>query len=100
MRTRIRMLLITSSRIAAGRWREWKLPGAARAYPVWVDWADRVWLSDWGSNSIIRFDPVPQRFDAVASGADAAGDRPIMGRDGEVWAAQSVRGRLVRLPDP
>jgi virginiamycin B lyase len=85
---------------SSGRWREWKLPGAARAYAVWVDSADRVWLSDWGSNSIIRFDPASERFDAVASGADAAGVRQIMGRAGEVWAAESSRDRLVRLPDP
>ena len=82
------------------RWREWKLPGAAHAYAVWVDAADRVWLSDWGSSSILRFDPGAERFVTVDPGGSAAGVRQIMGRAGEVWAAESPRDRLVRLPDP
>jgi virginiamycin B lyase len=80
-------------------WHEWALPGAARAYAVWVDQADRVWLSDWASNSIVRFDPLSQRFEAFASDRPGAAVRQIMGRAGEVWAAESAHSRLVMIPD-
>ena len=36
-----------------GEWSEWALSGAdSRAYVVYVDEADRVWLTDFGSHSI------------------------------------------------
>ena len=81
---------------SSSHWREWKLPGTARAYAVWVDSSDRVWLSDWSTNSIVRFDPVSERFETAGT---AAGVRQILGRPGEVWAAESGSDRLVRLPD-
>jgi len=83
---------------ATSSWREWALPGTARAYAVWVDSADHVWLSDWSANSIVRFDPVSERFATFALDPGAA-VRQIMGRAGEVWAGESARDRLVRLPD-
>ena len=43
-----------------GEWSEWALPGAdPRAYAVYVDEAERVWLTDFGSNSIVLFEPEP-----------------------------------------
>jgi virginiamycin B lyase len=81
---------------SSSSWREWKLPGTARAYAVWVDSVDRVWLSDWSTNSIVRFDPASERFE---TGSTAAGVRQILGRTGEVWAAESGSDRLVRLPN-
>lgn len=83
---------------ASSSWREWALPGTARAYAVWVDSGDHVWLSDWSTNSIVRFDPATERFETPEPGA-TAGVREIMGRAGEVWAAESGSDRLVRLPD-
>ncbi|HEY4038923.1 MAG TPA: lyase, partial [Burkholderiaceae bacterium] len=80
------------------KWREWALPGTARTYAVWVDAGDRVWLSDWSTNSLVRFDPASERFESPAAGA-TAGVREIMGRAGEVWAAESGSDRLVQLPD-
>jgi virginiamycin B lyase len=81
---------------SSSSWREWRLPGTARAYAVWVDSSDHVWLSDWSTNSIVRFDPASESF---ATGGTGAGVRQIMGRAGEVWAAESGSDRLVRLPD-
>ena len=49
---------------AARNWREWKLPGNAHAYAVWVDDKDKVWLTDWSTNAIVRFDPVSEKFDS------------------------------------
>ena len=43
---------------ATGRWREWRLPGASpMPYAVYVDETDIVWLSDFGANALVRFDP-------------------------------------------
>ena len=44
------------------RWREWRLPGAAQPYAVYVDDRDIVWLTDFAASAIVRFDPVTQRF--------------------------------------
>ena len=38
-------------------WKQWKLPGENRTYAVWVDLDDKIWLSEWGANAIVRFDP-------------------------------------------
>ena len=43
-------------------WREWKLPGSAHAYSVWVDDHDKVWLTDWSTNAIVRFDPITREI--------------------------------------
>ena len=80
-----------------GSWREWKLPGDARAYAVWVDPDDVVWLSDSGANAIVRFDPRTQAFTAYASDRPGANVREILGRAGETWAAESGTDRLVRI---
>ena len=56
-----------------GSWREWRLPGLVgvdasqktpvpvggppRAYAVYVDEHDLVWLTDFGANALVRFDP-------------------------------------------
>src|SRR5215211_4819718 len=43
---------------ATRRWREWRLPGSApQPYAVYVDDRDVVWLSDFGANALVRFDP-------------------------------------------
>ena len=43
---------------ADGSWKAWKLPGGApRTYAVYVDEKDKVWLTDFGANAIVRFDP-------------------------------------------
>ncbi|HSW23559.1 MAG TPA: lyase, partial [Burkholderiaceae bacterium] len=46
------------ARIAGGLWKTWKLPGdGPRTYAVYVDDKDMVWLSDFGANALLRFDP-------------------------------------------
>jgi virginiamycin B lyase len=79
-------------------WREWKLPGAARAYSVWVDDKDKVWLTDWSTNAIVRFDPVTEKFDSFPSNRDQANVRQMLGRSGEAWGAESGVDRLVMVP--
>ncbi len=79
---------------ATRRWREWRLPGPAQPYAVYVDDEDVVWLTDFGRSAIVRFDPRTQRFTRVPlrAGADV---RQLLGRPGEVWGAESGADRLV-----
>ena len=80
----------------SAQWREWRLPGdGPQAYAVFVDEHDLVWLSDWGSNSLVVFDPELETFRSVALPDDGADVRQILGRPGEVWAAESGADALV-----
>jgi virginiamycin B lyase len=81
---------------ATGRWREWRLPGAApMAYAVYVDEKDAVWLTDFGSNAIVRFDPRSEKFTRVVLPSSPAEVRQLHGRPGEIWAAESGVDKLV-----
>ena len=82
---------------ASKTWREWKLPGDARAYSVWVDPDDHVWLTDWSTNSIVRFDPATEKFASYPSDREGANVRQMLGRAGEAWGAESGTDRLVRI---
>lgn len=75
---------------AANTWRQWKLPGnAPRCYAVYVDERDQVWASDFGANSVVRFDSAREAFDSVAFPRESASVRQILGRRGEVWLPES-----------
>ena len=78
------------------RWREWKLPGSAQPYAVYVDDRDVVWLTDFGASAIVRFDPAKQRFVQfrLRTGANV---RQLLGRPGIVWGAESGADRLVSI---
>lgn len=69
-------------------------PGARpQAYAVYVDEADRVWVSEWSQNALLRFDPASETFESFPHpGADV---RQILGRPGEVWGAMSGQDKLV-----
>ncbi len=82
----------------SGDWREWRLPGPAPlAYAVYVDELDFVWVTDWGSNSIVRFDPATEVFDSYPVPTADAGIRQLLGREGELWGAESATDKLVVL---
>jgi virginiamycin B lyase len=79
-----------------GEWQEWDLPGTApRAYSLYVDELDQVWLSDFGANTILRFDPESQSFESFALFGSPANVRQLLGREGEVWGAESADDQLV-----
>jgi len=81
---------------ATGRWREWRLPGAApMAYAVYVDGTDTVWLSDFGSNALVRFDPKTEAFTRVPLPSPSAAVRQLHGRPGELWGAESAVDKLI-----
>ena len=84
---------------ATRTWREWKLPGNAHTYSVWVDDRDKVWLTDWSVErdraSSIRSPRSSKRSDPTASNANV---RQMLGRAGEAWGAESGTDRLVMVP--
>jgi virginiamycin B lyase len=79
---------------ATRKWREWRVPGPAQIYAVYVDDKDMVWLTDFGRSGLWRFAPASGKFTRVPlrSGANV---RQLLGRPGEVWGAESGTDRLV-----
>jgi virginiamycin B lyase len=79
-------------------WKEWKLPGAnPMAYAVYVDDQDIVWLTDFGANAIVRFDPRTETFSSYPHPQPNAAVRQILGRPGEVWGAMSGQDKLLLI---
>lgn len=86
---------------ARDAWREWPLPGdRPRPYAVYVDEHDAVWLSDFGANALVRFDPFQERFDVFPLPSSPANVRQLLGRPGEVWGAESGVDQLVVVREP
>ena len=80
----------------AEEWMEWQLPGnRPQTYAVYVDEQDIVWLSDFGGNAIVRFDPETERFQVFELPSNGAAVRQILGREGEIWGAESGTDKLV-----
>jgi virginiamycin B lyase len=80
----------------AKRWREWRVPGDdPMIYAVYVDERDKVWLTDFGANALWRFDPATQQFTRVDLPSADAAVRQLLGREGEVWGAESGTDKLV-----
>jgi len=80
----------------AKTWREWKLPGShPQAYAVFVDDRDVVWLSDFGANAIVRFDPGSEKFTSFELSSANAAVRQILGWPGEIWGAESGADKLI-----
>ena len=75
-----------------------KLPGPAPwTYSVYVDERDMVWLSDFDSNLVLRFDPENEKFEVFALTSNLSNVRQILGRVGEVWLPESAADQLVRI---
>jgi virginiamycin B lyase len=64
-------------------------------YAVYVDEQDMVWLSDFGANALVRFDPAQETFKVFSLPSPEANVRQILGRPGEVWGAESGADKLV-----
>lgn len=80
---------------ASGVWREWPLPGdRPQAYAVYVDEQDKVWLSDFGNDVILRFDPETETFETIRLPTPHARVRQILGRPGEIWLPESATDKL------
>jgi virginiamycin B lyase len=78
------------------RWRTWKAPGnSPQVYAVYVDNKDIVWLSDFGANATLHFDPQTEQFTVLKSTSRNTRVRQILGRPGAVWLPESGADRLV-----
>jgi virginiamycin B lyase len=64
-------------------------------YAVYVDEKDIVWLSDFGANALVRFNPATSRFTRLRLPTAGTDVRQILGRRGEVWGAESGADKLV-----
>jgi len=62
---------------------------------VYVDEADKVWVSEWASRTMLRFDPATQKFETFGSSSAYANARHIHGRKGEVWTPESGADKIV-----
>ena len=60
-----------------------------------MDDTDAVWLTDFTSQSIVRFDPATETFTSFPAERDPANVRQLLGRPGELWGAESAADRLV-----
>jgi virginiamycin B lyase len=81
-----------------GSWRTWRLPGQRpRTYSVYVDDKDKVWLTDFGGNAIVRFDPVTEKFNVFPSDKPNANVRQMDGKPGQAWGGESGTNRLVMV---
>jgi virginiamycin B lyase len=66
-------------------------------YAVYVDDQDIVWLTDFGANAIVRFDPTSEKFTAYPHSQPNAAVRQLLGRPGEVWGAMSGQDKLLLI---
>lgn len=82
---------------ASGAWKSWKLPGERpRAYAVYVDERDMVWVTEFSGNVTRVFDPARERFVAAYPGSgDKASVRQILGRPGQVFLPESGLDRIM-----
>jgi virginiamycin B lyase len=84
----------------AKAWKVWALPkSGSGAYSVYVDDKDRIWLTDFIANAIVRFDPKTESFASFPSDRKGANVRQMLGRPGEVWGGESGTDRLVVVRD-
>jgi virginiamycin B lyase len=56
---------------------------------------DIVWVSDFGANALVRFDPATEEMTTLALPNESGEVRQIHGRDGEVWGAESAADTLI-----
>jgi virginiamycin B lyase len=80
----------------AESWQTWRLPGDNPSpYAVYVDENDIVWLSDFSANAMVSFDPTTETFTVFELPSPSGAVRQILGRTGEVWAAESSADALI-----
>ena len=78
------------------KWKEWKLPGQnPQPYAIFVDDKDIVWISDFSSNAIVRFNPSLEEFQSFPFPSPDAKVRQLLGRTGEILGAESATDKIV-----
>lgn len=59
-----------------------------------------VWLTDFGANALVRFDPSRESFEVIRLPSPQSDVRQLLGRPGEVWGAASGVDKIVVLRTP
>ena len=81
---------------ATGEWRSWRPEGERpRVYAVYVDDRDIVWISDFGANATLSFDPATERWTRYPGSGDTANVRQILGIEGRVYVPESSLDRIM-----
>lgn len=62
---------------------------------MYVDETDAVWVTDFGGNALLRFDPDTEQWTRLPHDASPANVRQLLGRPGEVWSAESAADRIL-----
>ena len=76
---------LRSDRIRA--WKVWSLPKSkGGCYAVYVDNKDKVWVTDFLANAIVRFDPATETFESFPSDRRGASVRQLLGRPAKCGA--------------
>jgi virginiamycin B lyase len=79
-------------------WDAYKLPGLGpRGYSTYVDEKDIVWVTDFMSNSILRFDPSTESFIVFPSDKQVSQLLQMNGKDGKVWGGEQGASRIVLI---
>ena len=66
-----------------------------RVYAVYVDERDTVWISDFGANAVLAFDPRSERWTRYPGSGDNANVRQILGTRGRVYLPESGLDRIM-----
>ena len=79
-------------------WKEWRLPeDNPMLYAVYVDEKDMVWISDFGSNAFVRFDPLREIFEIFYIPSQGSNVRQILGKPDIIWGAESGTDKVVSI---
>ncbi len=73
------------------------MPGGAgsQGYAIYVDAADDVWVTDFGTDSLVRFDPETAQFQSFPLPTPGAAVRQIVGDASGIWGAESATEKIV-----
>jgi virginiamycin B lyase len=85
---------------ATDQWAEWRLPGEnARAYAVYVDHMDNVWLTNTAADTVVRFEPATETFTTVEI-STPSNVAQLGGAPGQVVGAQRGRDSVFTVAYP
>ena len=81
---------------STGQWRSWRPEGERpRVYAVYVDDRDIIWVTEWGGNATLSFDPATERWTRYPGSGDNANVRQILGRPGWIYLPESELDRIM-----
>ncbi len=80
---------------AAKTWKTLPMPGPrSRAFAVHAAGEGGIWISDFGTNALVRFDPERGTFQTFGFSQTFANARQIASRGREIWTAESGSDRV------